>query len=175
MDLPDLFDKASSWTTSKIAGAKDKLDAQTPCEGWNVRTLVNHLLATHEWFTGAAQGKQVSPPLGDPEDVLGDDPAKQYEEARQTTLAAFRAEGVSDKIGPMLGIAFADQLLHGWDVAKATGQDATMPADLAVTAFSMIDGQLTDENRGTAFGKPVTVPEDASAQDKLLAYSGRQP
>jgi uncharacterized protein (TIGR03086 family) len=65
--------------------------------------------------------------------------------------------------------------VHGWDLARATGQDATMPEDLAEAAFAMIDGKLTDENREPGFKSVVAVPEDASAQDKLLAYTGRQP
>ena len=48
-----------------------------------------------------------------------------------------------------LGICFADQLIHGWDVAKSTGQSTTMPSELAEAAFAMLDGQLTDDRRGT--------------------------
>ena len=75
----------------------------------------------------------------------------------------------------MLGIAFCDQLIHGWDLATATGQDATMPDDLAEAAFATLDGRLTDDQRRSAFKAAVEVPDDASAQDKLLAYTGRRP
>ena len=90
-------------------------------------------------------------------------------------MATFSREGVVEKTGPALGIAFADQLLHGWDLAKATGQDATMPAGLAEAAYEHIHRRFTDAQRTGVFKPEVTVAEDASAQDKLLAYTGRNP
>ena len=43
-DLLDLYERASEWTASKVAGAKGKLDAQTPCDEWNVKTMELHAL-----------------------------------------------------------------------------------------------------------------------------------
>ena len=80
-----------------------------------------------------------------------------------------------DKTGPALGIAFADQLLHGWDLAKATGQDAAMPDGLADAAFRMIHGRFTDEQRIGVFKPAVPTPPTATRQDELLAYTGRDP
>lgn len=170
----DLFDRGSAWTKTKIAGAKGKLDASTPCEGWNVRAVINHVLSGHEIFQGATKGEPVAPPEGEPPDVMGDDPTAQYEEARQATMAAYREPGAMERAGQALGIAFLDNLVHGHDLAKATGQDTTMPPDLAEAAFGMIRGRL-DENRGGMFKPAVEVPDDASTQDKLLAYMGREP
>ena len=80
-----------------------------------------------------------------------------------------------DKTGPALGIAFSDQLLHGWDLATSTGQDATMPDELPASAYSLIHGRFTDEQRKGVFKPEIAVASDASAQDKLLAYTGRDP
>lgn len=74
-----------------------------------------------------------------------------------------------------MGIAFADQLLHGWDLARATGQDAAMPAGLADAAYEMIHGRFTEEQRKGVFKPEMAVPADASSQDRLLAYTGRDP
>ena len=90
-------------------------------------------------------------------------------------MQAFGEDGVIEKTGPSLGIAFSDQLLHGWDLAKATGQDTTMPDGLAEAAYEMIHGRFTDDQRKGVFKAEVTVADDASAQDKLLAYTGRDP
>jgi hypothetical protein len=79
-------------------------------------------------------------------------------------LSAYRQPGVLEKSGMGLGIAFVDQMVHGWDLATATGQDAEMPDDLATSAFAMIDGQLTAERRGDAFKPPVDLGDGASAQ-----------
>ena len=90
-------------------------------------------------------------------------------------MDAFGEDGVIDRTGPSLGIAFSDQLLHGWDLATATGQDATMPEDLPALAYEMIHGRFTDEQRKGVFKPEVPVAPNASAQEKLLAYTGRNP
>jgi uncharacterized protein (TIGR03086 family) len=176
IDLIDLFERGSKWTKSKVAGAKDRLDDPTPCERWKVRDVMNHLLDTQRYFRESAAGKDAALPNGEtPPDKLAKDPVRQYERARKSTLDAYRGEGVLEKTGPALGIAFVDQLVHGWDIAKATGQDTTMPDDLARAAFQMLDGRLTDEQRGDGFKPAVQVAEGAPAQEKLLAYVGREP
>jgi uncharacterized protein (TIGR03086 family) len=171
----DLYGRASEWTLSKVAGATAKLDSATSCGEWDVRALMNHMLETQRYFVSAAKGEDVSPPSPDPGEVLGDDPVADFEAARAETLRVFGEDGVIDKTGPSLGIAFSDQLLHGWDLAKATGQDATMPDGLAQEAYDVIHGRFTEEQRKGVFAPEVVVSDDASAQDKLLAYAGRDP
>jgi uncharacterized protein (TIGR03086 family) len=175
MDPLDLFDQGSAWTKEKIEGAKGGLAEATQCEGWDVRTLVSHLIAWQGFFQAAARGEQAERPPEPPPDVAGDDPAASYETARRATIAAFREPGALEKAGPTAGIAFVDQIVHGVDIAKATGQDATLPPDLADAAFAMVEGRLGEENRGSAFKPAVQVADDARTQDKLLAYLGRNP
>ena len=64
LDLLDLYGRASAWTSTKVAGASSKLDAPTTCDGWDVRTLMNHMLQTQRYFVGAARGEDVAPPEG---------------------------------------------------------------------------------------------------------------
>jgi uncharacterized protein (TIGR03086 family) len=175
MDPVDLFDKGSAWTKQKIEGAKDQLDAQTPCDEWDVRSVINHLLDGQQgYFQKAALGEKAAPPSPNPPDILKGDPAGEYEKTRKATLDAFR-KADPKKAMMTMGIAFVDQVVHGTDIAKATGQDATIPPDLAEAAFGMVNGNITDENRGNGFKAEVKVPENAPAQDKLLAYLGRTP
>jgi uncharacterized protein (TIGR03086 family) len=175
LDLLDLYERASAWTTSKVAGATSKLDARTPCDQWDVRTLLNHMLDTQNYFLGSAKGADVSPPAPNPPELLGDDPRADFERGRSDMLRTYGEPGVIEKTGPSLGIAFSDQLLHGWDLATATGQDPTMPKGLPDAAFEMIHGRFTDDQRKGIFKPEVEIPADASAQDKLLAYTGRTP
>ena len=175
LDLLDLYGRASEWTLSKVAGATEKLSAPTPCDEWDVRGLMNHMLETQHYFAGAARGEDVSPPSPTPPELLGADPVADFEHARNETLRIFSEDGVIEKTGPSLGIAFSDQLLHGWDLAKATGQDATMPAGLPEAAYEMIHGRFTDEQRKGTFKPEIAVSPNASAQDRLLAYTGRNP
>ena len=172
-----LYQQASSWTLDKVKGATDKLDADTPCAPWDVRQLMDHMLETQRFFLGSARGdKDASPPSSDePPSLLGDDPVADFTAGRQQTIDTFGQPGVIEKTGPSLGIAFADQLLHGWDLAKATGQDTTMPDGLAQAAYDTIHGQFDDEQRKGVFKPEIKVGSDASAQDRLLAYTGRDP
>jgi uncharacterized protein (TIGR03086 family) len=174
-DLLDLYTRASAWAVGKTTAAAPLLDLETPCEGWDVRTLMNHMLATQQYFVGAARGEDVSPPAGEPPELLGEDPAAQFEAARAETIEVFSADGVVERTGPALGIALADQLLHGWDLATAIGQSAVMPEDLAAAAYEMVHGAFTEEQRVGVFKPEIPVADDAPAQDKLLAYTGRDP
>ena len=174
-DLLDLYDQASTWTTQKVAGATEQLDTGTPCDEWDVRTLLDHMLETQRYFAASARGEEASPPAKDPPATLTDDPVADFEQARSDVQRAFSEPGVVDKTGPALGVAFSDILLHGWDVARATQQDATMPEGLPEAAYDLIHGKFTDEQRAGLFKPEVTVPDDASPQARLLAYTGRQP
>jgi uncharacterized protein (TIGR03086 family) len=175
-DLLEFYDRASGWTAVKVEGATKKLDSPTPCDEWDVRSLLNHMLDTQRYFTGAARGEDVSPPSPVPPNLLGDDdPVATFDQSRSDLMRAFNEPGVLEQTGPALGIACADQLLHGWDLTKATGQDATMPVGLPAVAYDMIHGRFTDEQRQGVFKPEVAVAADASSQDKLLAYTGRDP
>jgi uncharacterized protein (TIGR03086 family) len=176
-DLLGLYRHASQWTLDKVKGAQQALDAGTPCDEWDVRTLMNHMLDTQRYFVRSAQGDKDAklPSPTPPTDLLGDDPVADFTDARQQTIDTFSQDGVIEKTGPALGIAFSDQLLHGWDLAKATGQDATMPEGLADAAYGMVHGKFTDEQRKGVFKPEVQVDDTASAQDRLLAYTGRDP
>jgi len=169
-DLLDLYDRASAWTGSKIAGAKDKLEAATGCDEWKVKDIINHLLHGHQMFQGAARGEQIAPPQGPPPELLSGDPAKQFEDGRKATLAAFR--GAPEGTERALGIAIADTAVHGADIALATGQDPAIPDDLAEAALGMIGG-LPPEGVPGMFKPRVPVADDAPAYQRLLGVTGR--
>jgi uncharacterized protein (TIGR03086 family) len=174
-DLQDLYDQASAWTASKVDGAADRLDARTPCDDWDVRTLLNHMIETQEFFAASAKGEEASLDPTNPPERVGDDPAGSFRAACAATARTFAEPGVVERTGPSLGIAFSDQLLHGWDLAKATGQDTTMPTGLPEAAYELVHGKFTEEQRKGVFKPEVSVADDASPQDRLLAYTGRDP
>ncbi len=175
LDLLDLYARASAWTSTKVAGAESRLDEPSSCDGWSVRTLMSHMLETQKYFVGAARGDDVSPPSPTPPDLVSDDPSIDFARARAETLRTFEEPGVIERTGPALGIAFSDQLLHGWDLATSTAQATTMPEGLPEAAYAIIRGRFTDEQRKGVFKAEIAVAPDSSAQDKLLAYTGRNP
>src|SRR3954466_5435494 len=155
-DYVDLYERGSRLLSERVAGAAESLSATTPCDGWDVKTLLNHLRETQEYFLGAARGENASPPSPEPPNLLGDDPSPEdivaeVADAQAQTLEVFGDEAVRERTGPALAIAFSDQMLHGWDLARATGQDATMPEDLAKAAYEAIHGRFTEEQRQGVF------------------------
>jgi uncharacterized protein (TIGR03086 family) len=175
LELLDLYGRASDWTSTKVAGAASKLNDPSSCGEWSVRMLMGHMLETQRYFVGAARDENVSPPAGTPPDLVSDDPRADFDHARAETLQTFGKPGVIEKTGPALGIAFSDQLLHGWDLAVSTGQDTAMPDGLPEAAYSLIYGRFTEEQRKGVFKPEIDVAPNASAQDRLLAYTGRDP
>jgi uncharacterized protein (TIGR03086 family) len=67
--------------------------------------------------------------------------------------------------------------VHGWDLARATGQPWSPPAAAAEESLEFAPGMLTPDyqGEGKAFGPPVPIPATAPALDRLLALSGRDP
>jgi uncharacterized protein (TIGR03086 family) len=173
-NLLDLYGRGSEWCGEKVAGAT-ALDAPTSCDGWTVGDLLNHMLETQHYFAGSGRGEDVSPPGPNPPKLLTDDPVDDFARARADVLQAFGQVGAIEKTGPALGIAFSDQLLHGWDLARATGQDTTMPDGLPEAAYRAIHGLFTEEQRRGVFKPELPVGHDATPQERLLAYTGRTP
>jgi uncharacterized protein (TIGR03086 family) len=174
-DLLDLYDRASFWATEKVSGAAEKLDAKTPCDDWDVRTLLDHVLETQRYFLSSARGEDASPPSPTPPATLSDDPVADFEAVRRDMLGTYAEPGAIERTGPALGVAFSDLLVHSWDLARATGQDETMPGGLAAVAYEMVYGKFTDEQRKGVFKPEIPIGDGASPQDRLLAYTGRDP
>jgi uncharacterized protein (TIGR03086 family) len=67
--------------------------------------------------------------------------------------------------------------VHGWDLARATGQPWSVPAAAAEESLAFAPAMLTDDYQGEGkpFGKPVPVPDSAAPLDRLLGLSGRDP
>jgi len=162
-----------AWPLSKVVRAAGLGFVPTPCTEWDVRTLLNHMLDTQQYFVRRARGEDGPPLTPDPPELIGDDPASAYERGREATIRTFSEPGVIERTGPSLGIAFSDLLIHGWDLAQATGEDATMPDGLPAAAYELIHGKFTDEQRKGLFKPEIKVRDDASPQEKLLAYTGR--
>jgi uncharacterized protein (TIGR03086 family) len=174
-DMVELYRRASEWTLQKVAGSASQLEAPTNCPGWNVRMLLNHMLQTQRYFVDSALGQSASPPSSSPPHLLSEDPVRDFTRAQAAIVDTFAQPGVLEKSGPALGIAFSDHLLHGWDLARSTAQDSTMPDGLAEIADELLRGRFTEDQRAGVFAPERTVSPGASAQDRLLAYTGRDP
>ncbi len=162
----------------------DQWDAPTPCEGWDVRALTNHIVAGNLWAYELAGGKTIGE-VGDrlDGDVLGDDPSGAYRRSAAAAAEAFEAPGALEapcavSYGPVPGAVYAghrfvDVLVHGWDLAVSTGQDTALDPNLVADCLAVVEPQL-DMLRGSgAFGDAIEVPAGTDDQRRLLAYLGR--
>ena len=171
LDLMDLYRRGSEWTGDRSPSQGPRgVDALLGMDG---PRSAQPRLDTQRYFASAGRGESATPPGPNPPDTVSDTPASDFAQARSAVISVFSEEGVIDKTMPALGVAFTDALIHGWDVAQATGQDATMPDGLAQAAYTTIHGRFTDEQRKGLFAPEVPVADDATPQQRLLAYTGR--
>jgi uncharacterized protein (TIGR03086 family) len=187
MDVPALLDESIASTGKIVAGVRpDQLGDSTPCDAWDVRALLNHVIGVAEAFSHVGNGTPINPPDPNTDYFVGDDYAAAYHSATSRLLAAWRKPGVLDAtitlpFGDAPGslgatINFIDVLVHGWDAARATGQDATLAPHLAEPALDLSRGIMNEQLRQSgAFGPEVAVAENAPAGDRLVAFLGRTP
>jgi uncharacterized protein (TIGR03086 family) len=156
----------------------------TPCEQWNVRQLVNHVVGEQAWVTPLFAGRTVAD-VGTAldGDLLGDDPTAAWHHYSGEAHAALAepdaiARTVHLSYGDETAVNYVDQLtfdalVHAWDLARASGVDDTLPDDLVLWATGWISPLLSMYRDGGAVGPPVSVADDADPQTKLLGLVGR--
>ena len=117
-------------------------------------------------------------------DLAGDDPAAAYRKSVSAAGSSVEAPGAMQAIchlsfgdvpgAEYAGQLFMDLLIHGWDIAKATGQDTHLDADLVAACFPIAQ-QMTGQFRSAGvFGEDLPVAPNADSQTRLLALVGRQ-
>jgi len=190
VDLPKVHEQALQHTARYVAGVKgDQWDGPTPDDEWDVRALVNHVVSGNFWVAPLVGGKTIEE-VGDRYngDILGDDPSAAYEESAKEAAAAFNAKGAMQapcavSYGPVPGEIYAghrfiDVLIHGWDLAKATGQDYDPDPASVDGARQFLNGFANPDapaGPDVAFGPPRSVGAGATALDEVVALCGRDP
>jgi len=186
----DRLAQALDATGALIGGVgDDQWSNPTPCPEWNVRMLVNHLVVGNRIFASILNGE---PPAELAKlrqlhgtDVLEDSPIEAYRKAGAALQAAFSQPSVLERvfqapIGPapgavLLHLRITELLVHGWDLARATGQPARLPDDLAEEELAFARGLSAPDvpRSGHPFGPAQGVADDAPTIDRLAAYLGR--
>ena len=72
-------------------------------------------------------------------------------------------------------LAIAELVLHGWDLAVATGQAYTVADEAAVAALAAVEANAELYRQYKGFADPVTLAGGAPALERALALSGRDP
>jgi uncharacterized protein (TIGR03086 family) len=180
-EVADRYRRLAAAMTRRIEQVPpDRWSNQSPCEKWTARDVVQHLVDVHGMFLGLV-GRAMRPGP-----AVDDDPVAAWASARDQVQAdlddpqraAAEFDGVSGRSTFEEAVdrfVCFDLNIHGWDLARATGQDERIePSELPRlwrTAESFGDAIRSEKVCGPA----VEVPSDADEQDRLLAYLGRRP
>lgn len=185
MDLLDLDRKALDTTRTFVHGTThSQLGLPTPCAEWDVRALLNHILGNNHLYAAAASGDAVDWSTRD-HDRVGDELHGSYDRSAALVTAAFDATDLAVEVhmpfGPLpaaqaVAVHFVDILVHGWDLAVATGQDPALPDDLAEAALGIV-AAYPPEVWGTPqfFADKIPARAGDPPYVRLVSLVGRQP
>jgi uncharacterized protein (TIGR03086 family) len=182
------FASACTRTAHVLANITDEqLSAPTPCEKLSLRDLVAHVGGLAPAFTAAA--RKDFGELTDTPPVEGAPLDKDWRTAYPARLAELAAawgesaawEGMTraggvDFPGEVGGIvALTEVVIHGWDMAAATGQDYEIDAATAAAVLPHVEAIAAEGPTEGLFGPAVPVADDAPALERIIALSGRDP
>ena len=154
-----------------------------PCR--RVRQVTNHLIGENLWARELFQGKTIAE-VGSAldGDLTGDDPAAAFRESVTAASDAVTSPGAMDAVchlsfGDHSGADYANQLfmdalIHGWDIATATGQDTRLQPDLVQACMPVAEEMTRRFRSAGVFGEDLPVSPSANPQTRLLATLGRR-
>jgi uncharacterized protein (TIGR03086 family) len=180
-----MAEAASTVAAAVRACAGADLAVRTPCGDWDLRTLARHFTGTSGAFVRSGRTGAL-----DPDDPWGSnavlDEAGWADRLADQVTAAGEAWSHPDRWagsieGAQMPAAFIGEMalielvLHGWDVARAGGQTLSVSDELGAELLRCLEPTLDQGRQYEVYGAPVSVPDGASALDRALALSGRDP
>jgi uncharacterized protein (TIGR03086 family) len=195
VDVMAVYPRAIDQAATIIRGIRtEQLSASTPCPKWSVKELLDHLIGSNLMMAAVGSGQSMGEEMSGTDavaalgDVTGDDPQAAYAHASSNARAAFEASGAQERPwalpfatipGAMANrIHFFETVIHTWDLARATNQEAKLDPALATSAESVARGIVGDQFRndaGDPYAAEVTVAVGAPPYDRLAAFLGRRP
>ena len=170
---------------AKAANTRN-LEQTTPCPDWDLRTLLNHtILWTSYSAERRAHGESVADELMTKDFTAEPGYAQAYQAQITKAVQAWSSpeawagdRNVMGSAMPAADIAamlIMEMVLHGWDVAKATGQAYHCDDAVARNLLKTVEAQGDMFRQYQGFAAVVPVPDDATAFDRALSLSGRDP
>ncbi|WP_020673312.1 TIGR03086 family metal-binding protein [Amycolatopsis nigrescens] len=185
------LEPATSVLARLVENIKDEqLDAPTPCPEMTVGALLDHVdglsLAFAEAAAKTTPGPEGRVPSADAAGLRPDwrtgIPQRLAELAQawrvEDAWTGMTAAGGVELPGDVAGLVALDEVIvHGWDLAVATGQDFGAPEPLVEATFDFVRPSAEENPEGSPglFGPPVPVPASAPAIDRLIGLTGRDP
>jgi uncharacterized protein (TIGR03086 family) len=155
-----------------------ELDAPTPSGSFTVHGVLTHMIGGATAFAAAFRGQSEAPSAPDGDVLAG------FGAALGDLAAAMHERGALDRtvtapFGDVPGSTFArfvvlDGLVHGWDLATATGQPYDPPDALVADVTAFAADALDPLRDGDTFAAAVQPPAGATAIERLVALTGRQ-
>ena len=154
---------------------QDALGRSTPCADWDVATLADHLVNAPVQFLTMLRGEQVDWAAAPPH--VAEEWGPAFRVAGDDLIHAWHEHPSADGGGEApvsADMQTAELALHTWDVARAIGHPLDeLEPEIAERALAFLSANLTDDNRGPAFGPPLPAPDGAGPYDELAAFAGR--
>lgn len=173
-------------------------DRPSPCSGWTLRRLVEHMGAQHLGFAAAARGQGANAAAWRTRSYADDDLAARYREAADVVLDAFAEPGVLGRrfalpeidadatfaASTAIGFHFIDYVVHSWDAAASLGLRTVFPPDVVEAALPIalrVPGGEARVRPGAAFrpalpaGGAAAGSGSADAFRLVLSTLGRSP
>jgi uncharacterized protein (TIGR03086 family) len=176
----------------KIAAVRpEQWSNQSPCAAWDARGVVEHVVVMH--------GVMLRPVdrAPSPAPSVQDDPVRAFTVARADVeavlddpeLAGLECDTPNGRMTvarQIDGVVSDDLVLHGWDLARATGQDDAMDAEDVERLWAIttaIPAALMEKYRTPGafgpgvevYGPEVEIAAEAPLQNRLLGLIGRDP
>jgi uncharacterized protein (TIGR03086 family) len=188
------YRRLASGFLERIAGtAPAAWDAPSPCAGWTARDVVAHVVNGHRGILAAVLGERpvpafgvgVGPMDGAPPVEPGADLAAAFTDCRDRVLAVLADPELAatplkfSPLGPVPVVVAADRigalelLVHTWDLARASGGDERLDAELAARTHEALLPHRDALLATGAFRSGVEPPPGADPQAALLTFAGR--
>jgi uncharacterized protein (TIGR03086 family) len=167
----------------------EALARPTPCEHWDLYDLLDHLddslSALHEAVdVGCVACDPFAPGVDAARRGAGEALILLVRDRAVRLLGVWANAGGAPSVRiedePMsaalvAGAGAIEVTVHGWDVARACGRPRPIPPELADELLDLSVLLVRGQDRPGRFGRPVAVPANAPAGDRLVAFLGRRP
>jgi uncharacterized protein (TIGR03086 family) len=176
---------ATEWVADLAAAVRpDQLDLPTPCPEFTVRDLLRHLVGTVRRVQGFAEGVPPSEIPVDVTDVPDDSLAAGYAGEAKRARDAWADDALLDAVVTVpwgqvpgrvaIGAYTNETLVHGWDLAVATGRPAEADPEVAQATLVAAQRAIPAQPRGGAvpFAAPVLPAPNAGPTERLANWSG---
>ncbi|HEY0933866.1 MAG TPA: TIGR03086 family metal-binding protein [Trebonia sp.] len=187
MNLHAEMTDAADAAARTVAGvSSSQLGQPTPCAEWDTSTLLNHLIVWTSYSLEArARGESVGQDLIDRDFAAEPGFAATYRAQLDRALAAWSDPAAWERSLDVMGTAtpaadvaalnLAELVLHGWDLAAATGQPYAVSDRAAAAALDAVAANADLFRQYQGFAEPVERPPGGPVLDRVLALSGRDP